>query len=292
MSKIAVIVDSSSYIPEDLKNAYGIYEIPVPILFDGKIKYDTDWKSPAKFYADMNKAKTAPTTSQSSPADMNDMFERVEKDGYDEAIMITLSSGISGFYQTAVNMANQYEGNLKVTVWDSLITVIAAGQQALLAAEMATQNKSMDEILAKLEILRSSTRVYLVVDDIQHLKRTGRLSGGMAIVAGVLSIKPILTFTQEGKIEAVGKERKMNRAFNWIQNKLTEYLAETKTPTRIIVADANNEEVAQEWVDATREKYPDMPIDRGVIGALIGVHTGEKAVGYVMLADWKELATN
>lgn len=290
MSKVAIIVDSSSYIPEADRKKYNIYQVPVPILFNGKIKFDTDWKTPAKFYTDMNAAKDAPTTSQASPADMNTAFQQVEKDGYKEAIFITMSSGISGLHQTAVNIASQYEGDLKITVWDSLITVIAEGQQALLAAELSKQGKSVDEILEKLAILRDNTKVFLVVDDIKHLKRTGRLSGGMAIVAGVLSIKPILTFDDEGKIVAISKERQMKRAFKFVQDQFSDYLKTSKFQTRVIIADANNDVVANEWVSDIESEYPEIPVERAVIGALIGVHTGEKAVGFVMLPDWQELA--
>ncbi|MDR2660907.1 MAG: DegV family protein [Lactobacillaceae bacterium] len=289
MSKIAVIVDSSSYIPSELKNKYKIYEVPVPIIFNGKIKYDSDWKTLAKFYEDMNSNKEMPTTSQASPADILKTFETAKKDGYDSAIFITMSSGISGMHQNVINLANQFEG-LDITVWDSKITVIAEGDQALLAADMAKQNKSLEEILAKLEILRDQSKVFFVVDDISHLKRTGRLSGGIAIVAGILSIKPILTFDSEGKIVAIGKERQMKRAWSWIEKQLADFVPSINFPKRITVVDANNTLIADEWADNAKKIKDVINIDRGIIGSLIGVHTGEKAVGVIVAPDWQYLA--
>ncbi len=288
---IAVIADSSFAISKEDQQKYNIYIIPTPIIFNEKIKYDSDWSSPAKFYKEMNSAKNLPTTSMASPADVIRAFDQAKADGYQQAILMTLASGISGFYNLAVNMANDYEG-LDVLVWDSKYTLMVSGVQALLAAELSAQGLARDQIIEKVRQLRDTTHVFIVVDDISHLKRTGRLAGGTALVAGLLNIKPILTFNDESKIVAIGKERQMKRAWAWLLKQFSTDLAAFDRPVRVQFADANNRELTEKWQADLHSKYPTILTDFITIGPLIGVHTGEKAVGFVYMPDWKDIARN
>lgn len=290
MSKnIAIITDSSFNLSEDHIKNYGIYTVPVPLIFHGRVRYSSDWSNPAKFFKEMNSAKELPTTSQPSPADVISVFDQVKKAGYRQAIFLCLSAGISGFYNSLLNLAGDYQG-LDVTVWDSKSTLRVAGAQALLAAELSAQGKNIDQIIEKLTILRDSTNIYLIVDDINHLKRTGRLAGGAALVAGLLNIKPILHFDDQGKIVAVAKERQMRRVFRWLLKKFESQRADFDQPIRIMFADANNRELTEEWRKEFSQRYPDLTIEMISIDPMIGVHTGEKAVGFVYMDDWKALA--
>ncbi|MFT8879566.1 MAG: DegV family protein [Oenococcus sp.] len=287
--KIAIIVDSTFYISKEDEKKYSIYVIPTPILFNGKVRYDSDWSSPAKFFKDMNAAKEMPSTSMASPADVLKTFDQVKADGYQQAIFMTMSSGISGFYNLAVNLAADYEG-LDILVWDSRFTIMVSGVQALMAADLAAQGKTRDEIMEKVLRLRNSTHVFIIVDDISHLKRTGRLAGGVALVAGLLNIKPILTFNDEGKIVAIAKERHLKRAWDWVLKRFELDRPSFDAPIRVLLADANNRELTTKWQAAFKEAYPDLRSDLITIGPLIGVHTGEKAVGFVYMDDWQTIA--
>ncbi|OLQ33084.1 EDD domain protein [Oenococcus oeni] len=289
VKNVAVIVDSSFYIPKEEQQKYNIYVIPTPIIFNGRIKYDSDWSSAAKFFKDMNSAKKMPSTSMASPADVLKAFEQVRADGYRQAILMTMASGISGFYNMAVNLANDYQ-ELDVQVWDSKFTLMVSGVQALLAAELSAQGITREEIMKKVALLRDSTRVFIVVDDISHLKRTGRLAGGAALVAGLLNIKPILVFNKASKIVAIGKERQMKRAWNWLLKQYAIDAPDFDRPIRVLFADANNRALMENWQADFHEKYPDVITDFIPIGPLIGVHTGEKAVGFVYMDDWKDIA--
>lgn len=293
MSKIAVIVDSSSYIPKDVCLKEHIYVVDNPVLFGRKVYHESHWPQNAAFYKKMAASSAQPTTSQPSTGDLTAVFDQVKDDGYDQAVFVTLSSGFSGTYEAAVTAAVDYDG-LEVHVWDSRIATMAAGNQALLAADLADKQWPMKDILARMQILRERTSVFFVVDSIKHLQRTGRLSGGQALIAGLLSIKPILNIdpSKDGKIVAVAKERKMTGAWRYIEEHFAEIVqdyADAKWPMRVTIVDADNPTLADSWMAKGQALWPDIVFERGIIGPLIGVHTGGKAVGFIWAQDYKTL---
>ncbi|WP_180366479.1 DegV family protein, partial [Oenococcus oeni] len=106
----------------------------------------------------------------------------------------------------------------------------------------------------------------------------------------LLNIKPILVFNKASKIVAIGKERQMKRAWNWLLKQYAIDAPDFDRPIRVLFADANNRALTENWQADFHEKYPDVITDFIPIGPLIGVHTGEKAVGFVYMDDWKDIA--
>ncbi|MDR0898926.1 MAG: DegV family protein [Lactobacillaceae bacterium] len=288
MAKIAVIVDSSSYIPADLLKKNKIYVIQDPVIFETNAHTENYWQTQQDFFTDLNAAEKSPTTSQPTPGEITRVFDQVVADGYDSAVIVTLSSGISGTYQTAKNLAENYAGFKQVLVWDAQIAAIGAGNQALYAAGLIKKGLSLEDIETQLGELRSSTGVFFVVDSIKHLQRTGRLSGGQALIAGMLSIKPILDF-EDGKIVAAGKARKMTGAWEYIEQHFSQIVEDSLEPLRVNVIDANNPELADEWVEKGQKLWPQVIFERGIIGPYIAVHTGEKSVGFIWGDDYEKL---
>lgn len=293
MSEIAIITDSSSYIAADLLEKHHIYIVDNPVIFGETVYHESRWPVNPDFYREMASSAVQPTTSQPATGDIEAVFDQVKADGYKQAIMVTLSSGFSGTYEAAVSTAKQYQ-DLDVHVWDSKIACIGAGNQALLAADLAEKGYPVDEILKRLLLLRQRTGVLFVVDSIKHLQRTGRLSGGQALVAGLLSIKPILQIdtNQQGKIDAIAKARKMTGAWEYIEAAFGKTVAIYKKngwPLRVMVIDADNPELADSWTDRAKVLWPEIVFEGGIIGPLIGVHTGGKAVGYLWAQDYKTM---
>jgi DegV family protein with EDD domain len=286
-NKTAVIVDSSNYIlPEDIFEN-NIYVIDDPIIFGKTVKYESDFISEDDFFKQLNNAPKPPVTSQPAPAKILEIFQKVKKDGYDSAIAVTLSSGISGTFQTVKNLAEEFK-DLDILVWDSQIATIGSGNQALYAAGLLKKGLDKIEVIKKLEELRSSTGVYIAVDSIKHLQRTGRLSGGQALLAGMLSIKPILGF-ENGKIVAISKARQMNGVWQYIEKNFSQLLVSTQKPIHLDIIDANNSELSDKWAAMAHEKWPEVTITRGKIGPFIAVHTGEKSIGFIWSYDYKKL---
>lgn len=292
MSKIAVIIDSSSAMPVAIRNRYHIFQVNDPIIFGDEVYKETvDIHSLGELVKMMQEKKQLASTSQPAPGDWEEALNLAKASGYNQAILITLSSGISGTYQTANAIAQSYDGMDEVRAWDSKIAVMGAGVQAILAAAMAEKNRSLDEIITSLEQLRSTIDVRFVVNDISHLQRTGRLSRGQALIGGLLNIKPILSIDvqDEGEIGAVGKARKMSGALKEIKEPLRQSLAEADYPVRAYVIDGNNTKLGDKWLKDLQSEYPTVKFERGVIGAFIGVHTGDGAMGVIWARDWEDL---
>ncbi|GMA69814.1 hypothetical protein GCM10025879_10600 [Leuconostoc litchii] len=292
MSKIAVIIDSSSAMPTAVRNRYHIFQVNDPIIFGDEVYKETvDIHDLGELVKMMQDKKQLASTSQPAPGDWEEALNLAKASGYDQAILVTLSSGISGTYQTANAIAQAYDGMTDVRAWDSKIAVMGAGMQAILAAAMAEKGRSLDEIVLALEKLRETMDVRFVVNDISHLQRTGRLSRGQALIGGLLNIKPVLSMDvqDEGKIGAVGKARKMSGALKDIKETLHQSLAAADYQVRAYVIDGNNAKLGDKWLKDLRSEYPTVKFERGVIGAFIGVHTGDGAMGVIWAQDWETL---
>ncbi|CAK1239503.1 DegV family protein [Fructobacillus fructosus] len=290
MAKIAVITDSSSALPQSLRNSFSIIEVAIPILFGQETFLGgQDITSIAQLVTMMGEKKELPTTSQPSPAQWEMALNQAKDAGYDEAVIITLSSGISGAFQTAKLVAEGYEGLNRVEVVDSKLVNMGQAAQALLAAKLSKEEATMDDILAKLADFRTHMGVRFVVNDISHLKRTGRLSRGQALIGGLLNIKPILNFDIEGdgKIGAVGKARKMSGAKDLIQEAFEAYLAKVDFPVRAYVIDGNNQKLGDKWLKDFTSKYPAVSFERAGMDPVIGVHTGDGAMALIWTKDYQ-----
>lgn len=291
--KTVVIVDSSAALPAEIRNSYSIIEVSVPILFGQETYFGgKDLTSLAELVQLMDEKKILPTTSQPSPAEWEQALNQAQTAGYNQAVIITLSSGISGAYQTAKLVADDFDGLDDILVVDSKLTNMGQAAQALIAATLAKEGKSLDEISRALDEFKKDLGVRLVVNDISHLKRTGRLSRGQALIGGLLNIKPILEFDimGEGKIGVVGKARKMSGAKGQIQEAFEAYLKEADYPVRAYIIDGDNHKLGDKWLKDFQAKYPTVSFERASMDPVIGVHTGDGAMAVIWSKDWQVVA--
>ncbi|MBS9338701.1 DegV family protein [Fructobacillus sp. M2-14] len=289
MTKIAVIVDSSAALPQTIKNSYSIFEVSIPIIFgEETFMGGKDLQTVEQLLKVIEEKKLPGNTSQPSPAQWEAALTQAKDAGYEEALIITLSSGISGAYNTACLVAESFEGLNRIEVVDSKLINMAAGDQAILASKMSEAGKTMDEVLAAIENYKENLGVRLVVNDISHLKRTGRLSRGQALVGGLLNIKPVLTFDipGDGKIAAIGKARKMSGAKELIQEAFEKYLAQADYPVRSYILDANDKKVGDKWMKDFQAKYPAVTFERGALDPVVAVHTGDKSMAIIWARDY------
>lgn len=191
--KIALVTDSTSAITKQEAEKNNIIVVSIPIII-GKKEYleNVDITSDQLFKMQREGADF-PKTSQPSTGDLIRLFDRLNEEGYEAIIAITLSSGISGFYQTLCNFAeNHPKYNLHAI--DSRMTVRLQGNLVLAAAKMIKNGLDLDTILTRLEKIRSTIDEIFVVNDLKNLSRGGRLSNAGAFIGSMLNIKPLLTF--------------------------------------------------------------------------------------------------
>src|SRR5690554_1474687 len=211
--KVAIITDSTSYIPLEIREKYNIIVVPLSVTFGNKSYEEETELSADEFYTLVRDSKELPKTSQPSIGYITDKLTELAEN-YDAAIAIHLSSGISGTFNTMQTAGNMVE-DIKVYPFDSEISCMPQGFYVIEAAKMVEEGKSPEEIIARLNEMKQSMRAYFVVDDLQHLHRGGRLSGTQALVGSMLQVKPILHF-HETKIVPFEKIRTQKKAIKRI----------------------------------------------------------------------------
>ncbi|WP_432680958.1 DegV family protein [Bacillus velezensis] len=274
--KIAVVTDSTAYIPKEMREEHHIHMIPLQVVFGEKTfreETELDWRS---FYKEVKNHDELPTTSQPSFGELIALYEELGKT-YDAVISIHLSSGISGTYNSAAS-ANTMVDHIKVYPFDSEISCLAQGFYALKAAQLIKDGvDSPEKIIKELEEMKKTVRAYFMVDDLSHLQRGGRLSSAQAFIGGLLKVKPILHFDNK-VIVPFEKIRTRKKAILRIFELFGED-ASKGIPMRAAVIHANREEEAADIIQELSGKYPHVEFYNSYFGAVIGTHLGEGAIG-------------
>lgn len=209
--KIAIVTDSTAFLKNDYRNNENLYIVPVPLIIDDNVYQEGIDIHVDGFYEMLKEAKEFPKTSQPAIGELYELYNDLAKKGYEAVISIHMSSGISGFVRTLTSIAKDIEA-IDIYPFDSLLTSGPMGKLVEVALDMAEQGKTPYAILNKLEQMRQHLQGYIVVDDLNHLVRGGRLKNGAAIIGTLLKIKPILRF-DHGDIVLCEKIRSQKKLF-------------------------------------------------------------------------------
>lgn len=271
--KTAIITDSTAYIPKELRDELNIHMVPLSVIFGQETYREEIDMTNAQFYEMVR--EQLPTTSQPPIGEFVSLFETLAKE-YDAVVVVTLSSGISGTYQGAVSAGEMVEG-IDVYTFDSEISAMIQGFYVLEAAKMAKQDKTPQDILARLGEMKQSMKAYIMVDDLSHLQRGGRLNAAQAFVGSLLQVKPIVHFV-DGKLVPFEKIRTRKKALKRIFDLLGEVASEG-APMKASVIHANHPEEGEEIKAELERAYPNVEFTLSYFGPVIGTHLGEGAVG-------------
>ncbi len=274
--KVAIVSDTNCGITLEEAKDYGVYLVTMPFVVDGEEFFEYKTMNHAEFFEKL-RAGADVSTSMPSPADLLDMWDELLKE-YDEIVYIPMSSGLSGSCNAAMSFAEDYDGKVKV-VDNKRISVIM--RQAVLEAKyMADNGKSADEIWSYLEEDGLNASIYVAVDTLEYLKKSGRVTAAGAAIGAVLNIKPVLQI-QGGKLDAYKKVRGMNQAtkamIEGIKNDRENRFAGKEVVIR--AAYAGNEDAKNAWAEALKGEFPDMEIEMNALPISICCHTGEGAIG-------------
>lgn len=273
--KVAVISDSTAYIPADVRDRLNIHMAPLSVTFEDTSYQEEIDITTEEFYNKIKDAKTLPTTSQPSIGYVTNLLEELSAE-YDAVISVHLSSGISGTYQTVVSAGSMVDG-IEVYAFDSEISCMVQGFYALEAAEMALQGKHPEQIIHRLNEMKKTMKAYFMVDDLTNLQRGGRLSSAQAIVGSLLQVKPILHFSDK-VIVPFEKIRTRKKAISRIMGMLEED-ALKGDQLKVVFIHGNDEAAAIELRDEFAAKYPNAETMISYFGPVIGTHLGEGAIG-------------
>lgn len=285
--KIALVTDSTSAITKQEAEENNIIVVSIPIII-GKKEYleNVDITSDQLFKMQREGADF-PKTSQPSTGSLIRLFDHLVDQGYEAIIAITLSSGISGFYQTLCNIAdNNPKYNLHPI--DTRMTVRLQGNLVLAAAKMIKNGVELESILTHLDEIRSTIDEIFVVNDLNNLSRGGRLSNAGAFIGSMLNIKPLLTF-KDGNIVAFDKIRSMKRAFLKIKKLTVKKIDQLpyKDKIKLFIIDSNDSSQVAEAKTFLKEKFPEQSISVTKFSPVIATHLGEKsfAIGWMIDID-------
>lgn len=275
---VKIIVDSASDIKVTYAEANNIGFAPLKTNLGGIEYRDGIDIVPDVFYDKLEANKDLAHTSQVNPGEFSDLFEKEINAGND-IVVITISSGLSGTYQSACLAAADYPE--RVFVVDSLSAT--AGEQVLIERAIAMRDAGCSalEIFNELIVLRKKTRLFVRVDTLEYLKRGGRISKTSAVLGGILGIRPILTLNGEGKLETVGKPRGTGASHKMMNESIAACGGiDFSMPVVITYAGDLSDGVVQKYLDDSAHVYKNH-VDQlkiGQLGCVIGTHTGPGAI--------------
>lgn len=266
--KIKIICDSLCDVPLEIIEKYDIDIIPLTIVIGGKEYKDGIDISKEEFYKIMKESKTSPKTSQATYVQFKEAFEKYAREY--EIICINGSSTTSGTYQSAVMAKKDTEGIIHV--FDTLNLSLGSAQYVLKACELVDNNIGSKEIVSKLEELRESVNLFFVVDTLEYLKRSGRVSITTAAIGNMLQLKPVFE-VKEGKISLIDKIRGKKHVVHIMIDMIKEKYETLEDKNIIIGCGANiNDFKSLEKEVREKIKTKSIYITRG--GACVCSHTG------------------
>ena len=277
--KLAVITDSSAFLQAETLRKEDLFVLDIPVTIDGQEYVEGVNLTAQEFYEKMASASELPKTSQPSIAKLDEILSSLKDKGYTHALGLFLSSGISGFYQNIQYMKDEYEG-LTIAFPDTRITSAPLGYMVESVFKWAEQGDNFESVLDKLAEQIENTSAFIMVDDLDHLVKGGRLSNGAAILGNLLSIKPILYFNDQGVIEVYEKVRTEKKA----TKRLVEIVKESTANGnyQITVIHGNAPQKAADLRQLLIDGGVATDVSIATFGSVIGTHLGEGsiALGY------------
>ena len=273
-----IVTDSTCELTADLVKQLDIHILPVIVTLGDKQFLDNVDITSKQVFEDMKKGEIY-KTSQIPLNTYIDVFSHYAKENI-PVINVVMSSGISSSYETsviAVNMVKEEYKDAIIYTVDSKCCSVEMGIAVKYMAMAAQNGKSYEEILKVLEFCKTNTGVLFTVSDLKYLSRGGRLSKASAFIGNVLNIKPILSVTEDGRLEVIDKVRSSKKVFQYIVDKVrSDIPKEELEKAEMIISYADNEEIAigmkQEIVNSIGMERDKISLQD--IGPCIGVHTG------------------
>jgi len=282
MSKVAIVTDSTAYLPDDLLKQYSITVTPQILIWGDETFQDGVDIQPNEFYRKLETAKTMPTTSQVAIVTMKAAFENLLASGFD-VLGIFISAKLSGTMQSAYQAKEMLpKAGSKIVVLDSNSTSMAMGFHVLTVARAAQAGANLAECQELAEEARKHSGVYFVVDTLEFLRRGGRIGGAQAMLGSALNLKPLLEL-RDGRIESIEKIRTKGKAINRMIELIIERTA-GRNPVRLATLHANAEAEAKSALATAAAKLNPVEQILASVSPVIGTHAGPGTVGLAYMA--------
>jgi DegV family protein with EDD domain len=281
MAKVAIVTDSSPYIPENIIVENKIHVVPLTVIWGEETFYDGVDITPVEFYERLDKASIMPSTSQPSVADFEVVFRNLHEQGYD-ILSILISEDLSGTVSSATQAkAMLPEANIEII--NSRTIAMALGFLVLTAARAANQGASLAECKRLVENSLDKVGVIFVVDTLEFLHRGGRIGTAKRFMGTLLNVKPVLA-VEDGLIVPLDSVRTQKKALQRIVDLVVERTQGGKN-IRLATLHANNSPTAEFVLDMVKEKVPAVEDVLSEVSPAIGTHAGPGTVGLAYLYE-------
>lgn len=271
---VKIIVDSAADVAETVKSRLTV--VPLTVHFGNQEYVDGVNLTSREFYEKLVESDELPSTSQASPATFSGIFESVVNDG-DSAVVLTLSSTLSGTYQSATIAAQDYPERIYVV--DSRTAAIGIGVLAELALQLADSGMPAKDIAQRLTAEQGNVRVIALLDTLEYLKRGGRISKTQAFAGGILSIKPVIC-VEDGEIIVLGKARGSKQGNNLLMSQILKSGGVDFEKPVLLGYTGLDDTLLQKYVQDSEALWKDgiESLRSTIIGSVIGTHAGPGAI--------------
>ena len=271
--KVRIIVDSTTDITQSVKERVSV--VPLTVHFGDEEYIDGVTINHSKFYEKLIESDIMPTTSQATPAAFESVFEEVRSAG-ESAVVLTLSSKLSGTYQSAMIAAEDYDN---IYIVDTQSVAIGAGILTELALQLVDCGMSAEEVADRLCKERENVRVVAMLDTLEYLKRGGRISKTVAFAGGLLSIKPVVGL-ENGEISVLGKARGSKQANNLLVTEIEKAGGVDFSKPVLLGYTGLTDTLLKKYIEDSKQLWAAGvgKLDYTPIGSVIGTHAGPGAV--------------
>lgn len=282
-----LLCDSNCELWHTRAEELGLDYISMPYYVEEKeYRYDLGKNTDFRAFYDAVRGGAVPKTQALNPEDYKEILTPYFEKGED-VLYVSFSHKMSGtfnYLDIALRELKEKYPERKCTVFNTNGISLGAGIQVEQAALMKKAGASDEEILAFLKEFTDRVAVYFVVDDLMHLKRGGRLSGFAAVAGTLLSLKPVLTFNEEGGLSVLTKVGGRKKAISTLAAHVAEELRDADKYS-VYIVDADCKEDGDRLRDLILEKRPEAQIVRQIVGPVIGSHCGPGTLGVIFVAD-------
>lgn len=280
MKKIAIITDSSAYLPPEIVKDLGCYVVPLTLHWDGENYRDGEDIRAEEFYERLAQSSTIPTTSQTTVGEFETLFKKLLDQDY-EILAMLISSGISGTVESAIQ-AKKLFPDAPIEVIDTKLVSMALGFMVMTIARTAADGASLAECKALVDEIYPKIGVYFTVDTLKYLNKGGRINTAKRLLGSALSIKPIMEI-RDGKIELVesviSRKKAVKRMLELVERDIA-----GRTPVSIgtfhAAAEADNETLMAEAI----ELFKPVETVKTFVSPVIGTHTGPGTLSIAYMA--------
>lgn len=277
MEKIALITDTTSDLPNEIINEHNINVLPFRIIYEDREYKDRVDITPEEVYSSMVEKGEVPTSSMPALDDVDNLFTKLENEGYTHAIVITISSKLSGAFN-GIKLVSEDHPKIKTHIFDSKSISIGEGILVRACANLIKEGKSYEEIVNELPNVFENTNVFFVVPTLEYLKRGGRIGKVAGTIAEILDIKPIITPDKDGNYSTYAKTRGRKKSLNKLIKIVKGFLDEKRC--RVYILHGNALEDAKMVYNELKDYNNLISIEfEGSISPVSGVHSGPGLVG-------------